>query len=67
MFKLDMLTVISTSVIIVSALLAGYYIVISEKNGKLLQRSRWIDQLPSLISTLGARNIRRYYRRLDLF
>lgn len=53
MFKLDMLTVISTSVIIVSALLAGYYIVISEKNGKLLQRSRWIDQLPSLISTLG--------------
>lgn len=53
MFKLDLLTIVSTSFIVLCAVAAYLYIRHSEQNDALLERKRWIDQLPSLISTLG--------------
>lgn len=53
MFKLDLVTVLLTLIIIASAIAAAVYINNAEKKEDLLKRRRWIDQLPSLVSTLG--------------
>ena len=50
---LNIITGVSVAVIIIAAFWAWRYIKRQKKNNTLLAKRRWIDQLPSLISTLG--------------
>lgn len=50
---LDIITWTSVAIIVAAFFIAWGYIVRQKKNGNLLLKRRWIDQLPSLISTLG--------------
>lgn len=47
------LTISSLIVIVVAFVAAWIYILSCDKKGKLVEKRRWIEQLPSLISTLG--------------
>ncbi len=51
-FTLDTFTIVACSLILVSFLAAWLYVAIT-KNEDLPNRRKWIDQLPSIISTLG--------------
>lgn len=50
---LNIITNASVAIIILSAIIACVYIYRQKKNGKLISKRRWIEQLPSFISTLG--------------
>ena len=47
------LTIGSVIVIIVAFVAAWVYVIYCNKQSKLIEKRRWIEQLPSLISTLG--------------
>ena len=51
--ELTFLTYISVFIIILAFFISWGYIVKQNKNNKLIEKRRWIEQLPSLISTLG--------------
>lgn len=51
-FSLDTFTIVACCVI-VAAFVAAWIYIICTPDAKLQRRKRWIDQLPSLISTLG--------------
>lgn len=50
---LDIATWVLVAFIILSAIIAGVYIKKQDANKVLIQKRRWIESLPSLISTLG--------------
>lgn len=50
---MDIITWVSVAIIVAAFFIAWGYIAYQKKNGNLLLKRRWIDQLPSLISTLG--------------
>lgn len=50
---LNIVTQVSVAVIIIAAIIAWLYIKRQKRNDTLLAKKRWVDQLPSLISTLG--------------
>lgn len=50
---LNIITYISVAIIIIASVYSGLYIDKQKKNGQLISKRRWIEQLPSLISTLG--------------
>lgn len=50
---LDNITYLSVAIILVSFFVAWWYIVRQKNKKLLLKKRRWLDQLPSLISTLG--------------
>ncbi len=50
---IDSFTIFCLIFIVVAFILAWGYIINSAKKNKLIERKRWIEQLPSLISTLG--------------
>lgn len=50
---LNIITWVSVAFIIIAAFWAWRYIMRQKKSNTLLAKRRWIDQLPSLISTLG--------------
>lgn len=50
---LNITTVVLTAVIIIAAILAWRYIGKQKKNKNLTRKRHWIEQIPSLISTLG--------------
>ena len=50
---LDIATWVLVVFIILSAIIAGVYIKKQNENRALIQKRRWIESLPSLISTLG--------------
>ena len=52
LFTLDIFTIVACSVILV-AFIASWIYVSNIKNDDLPKRRKWIDQLPSVISTLG--------------
>ena len=47
------IALISLIVIVAAFVAAWYYIYYLNKNGKLQEQRRWVEQIPSLISTLG--------------
>lgn len=47
------ITYISLSVIIVAFISAWIYILILNRKNKIIEKRRWIEQLPSIVSTLG--------------
>lgn len=49
---LDIATWVLVAFIILSAIIAGVYIKKQDANKVLIQKRRWIESLPSLISTL---------------
>lgn len=51
--KIDATTYFLTGAIVVSAIICYFYIRNQKKHGKLITNRRWIEQIPSLISTLG--------------
>lgn len=51
--NLAVVTWTCVAVIIISAIMAGIYIQAQKSKGNLIAKRRWIQQLPSLISTLG--------------
>ena len=51
--SIDVFTGISIIIIIICTILSAVYINYCKRKSKLLSKHRWIDQLPSLISTLG--------------
>lgn len=53
MFSLDFITIVSTSIIIGVAIYFYVRIKSYVKKDKLLENKRWIDQYPSIVSTLG--------------
>lgn len=50
---LRIVTLVSVAIIIIAAIVAWIYIQRQSKNGELIAKRRWIQQLPSMISTLG--------------
>lgn len=50
---LNIITIASAIIILVAFLWAWSYIIKNSKENKLLEKKRWIEQLPSIISTLG--------------
>lgn len=50
---LSIITGVSVAIIIIAAIIAYVYIYSQKKNGQLISKRRWIEQLPSFISTLG--------------
>lgn len=50
---LNTVTWVSVILIIIAFIMARAYIARQKKNDKIMEKRRWIDQLPSLISTLG--------------
>ena len=52
LFKIDTFTIVACSVIFV-AFIAAWIYVANTNNEDLQKRRKWIDQLPSIISTLG--------------
>ena len=52
-FKLDRFTTISLVVIIAAFIAAWIYIIVLNRKNKLLGKRRWVELLPSIISTLG--------------
>lgn len=50
---LNIITIASAIIILVAFLWAWSYIIKNSKENKLLEKKRWIGQLPSIISTLG--------------
>ncbi len=53
MFSLDPITIVSTGIIIGVAVYFYIRIRSYSKKNELLQNNRWIDQYPSIVSTLG--------------
>ena len=51
--KLDGFTKISLGVIIAAFIAAWIYIIVLNRKNKLLGKRRWVELLPSIISTLG--------------
>ena len=47
------ITYISFSVIIVAFIAAWAYIIILNQKNKIIEKRRWVEQLPSVVSTLG--------------
>lgn len=47
------ITYISLSVIIVAFIAAWIYILILNQKNKIFEKRRWVEQLPSIVSTLG--------------
>ena len=47
------ITYISLSVIIVAFISSWIYILILNKKNKIIEKRRWVEQLPSIVSTLG--------------
>lgn len=47
------ITYISLSVIIVAFIAAWAYIIILNQKNKIIEKRRWVEQLPSIVSTLG--------------
>ena len=50
---LNIITYVSVAIIISSAIIAYVYIKRQKDSNQLISKRRWIEQLPSLISTLG--------------
>lgn len=50
---LRIVTLVSVAIIIIAAILALFYVQKQSKSGELIAKRRWIQQLPSMISTLG--------------
>ena len=50
---LNFTTYILVAVIIIIAVWAFFYIKTNNKNKSLVEKRRWIEQIPSLVSTLG--------------
>lgn len=50
---LNLITIISAVIILIAFIFAWSYVVRITKNNQLLEKKRWIEQLPSVISTLG--------------
>ena len=48
-----LLTILSCCVIIVATIVGGVYIKKCKENNNLFVKRRWVEQIPSLISTLG--------------
>lgn len=53
MDKVSPNTIIWTSAILILAILGWIYIHLCKKNNQLIRHKRWIEQIPSIISTLG--------------
>ena len=51
--KLDLLTIVSLIIIVLSFLAGCFYVYRCQKKSLLINKRRWIEQIPSLISTLG--------------
>lgn len=51
--KLDLLTIVSVVIIVLSIVLGYFYIYRCKQQSLLTNNRRWIEQIPSLISTLG--------------
>lgn len=51
--NLQIVTCVCLVIIVVAFILCVLYIFVQKKNGKLIENRRWINQLPSLVSTLG--------------
>lgn len=51
--KIDTTTYLLTGAILLVALISWLYIYYQRKNGNLIAKRRWIEQIPSLVSTLG--------------
>ena len=47
------ITYISLSIIIVAFIAAWIYILILNRKNKIFEKRRWVEQLPSIVSTLG--------------
>ena len=50
---LDIATGAFVAIIILSAIISGGYIKKQNENKELIQKRRWIESLPSMVSTLG--------------
>ena len=51
--KIDITTYVLTGVILGVAVICWIYVYYQKKTGNLIANRRWIEQLPSLVSTLG--------------
>ena len=51
--KIDGMTYVLTGLIVGVALVGWIYIWYQKKQGNLVLKRRWIEQIPSLVSTLG--------------
>ena len=47
------ITYISLSIIIIAFIAAWIYILILNQKDKIIEKRRWVEQLPSIVSTLG--------------
>lgn len=50
---LNIITYVSVAIIVVSFFIAWAYTIKQKRDNKLISKRRWIEQLPSFISTLG--------------
>lgn len=51
--KIDFTTIVFTLLIVVVAIVSWVYIEKQDRKGELVNKRRWIEQLPSFVSTLG--------------